>query len=235
MTRIGILAAMPGELKPLVKGWKPIPSQSGCHHWELETQKAKWIAVCSGIGRDAATRAFAAAESGGALTAVLSIGWAGALDAEFAPGAVCNLAQVIDSATGEQFQLAPNDKKFRLITSRRVADAAEKSRLAKAYPGGVLVDMEAATVARLASARGIPCYCIKAVSDGIGERLPDMNPYIGSRGEFHIASFVASILYRPQYWGALIRFGENSRQAAINLGENVRAFLESESYLVQNQ
>jgi adenosylhomocysteine nucleosidase len=235
MTRVGIIAAMPGELKPLVKGWKRIPTTNGTHRWEMESDKGLWIAVCAGIGRDAATHAFAEAASGRPLNAVLSIGWAGSLTSEIAPSAVCNMAQVVDARTGEQFQLVSSNRKLRLITSARVADAGEKSRLAQAYPGGVLVDMEAATVARLATTRGIPCYCIKAVSDAVDERLPDMNPFIGSRGEFRTAAFVASVILRPQYWGALMNFGRNSAMAAANLGENVRAFLESESYLVHNR
>src|SRR5450755_3290728 len=105
MMRVGIIAAMPGELKPLVKGWKRIPTANGTHRWEMESSKGTWIAVCAGIGRDAATRAFAEAESGGPLRAVLSIGWAGSLTKSFSPGAVCNMAQVIDARTGEQFQL----------------------------------------------------------------------------------------------------------------------------------
>lgn len=235
MTRVGIIAAMPGELKPLVKGWKRISTAKGIHRWEQESSKGTWIAVCAGIGRDAATRAFAEAESGGALNAVISIGWAGSLTESLAPGAVCHMAQVIDARTGEQFEMMTTDQKLRLITSARVADTAEKVRLAQAYPGGVLVDMEAATVARLAAMRDIPCYCIKAVSDAVDERLPDMNPFIGSRGEFRTAAFAASVIFRPQVWGALMKFGSNSAKAAVNLGENLRAFLESESYLVYNR
>ncbi len=68
------------------------------------------------------------------------------------------------------------------MTTARIADEAEKRRLAATYPGAVLVDMEGATVARLASMRGIPVYCFKAVSDGLGEMLPDMNPYRRRRG-----------------------------------------------------
>jgi len=235
MTRVGIIAAMPGELKPLVKGWMRIPTAKGIHRWEMESSKGTWIAVCAGIGRDAATRAFAEAERGGPLNAVVSIGWAGSLAKSLEPGTVCNMAQVIDARTGEQFQLVTTNRDLRLITSARVADAAEKARLAQSYPGGVLVDMEAATIARLAVMRDIPCHCIKAVSDAVDERLPDMNPFIGRRGEFRTVAFAASVLFRPQYWPALLNFGRNSAKAAANLGENLRAFLESESYLVHNR
>ena len=46
-----------------------------------------------------------------------------------------------------------------------------KARLAEAYGGAVLVDMEAATVARMAKMRQIPLLCIKGVSDEAGAKL----------------------------------------------------------------
>ncbi len=79
MTRVGIIAAMPGELTPLVKGWRRVPAAKHVWRWEKEERGATWIAVCAGIGRDRATKAFAEAEKDGALSAVLTIGWAGAL------------------------------------------------------------------------------------------------------------------------------------------------------------
>ena len=41
-----------------------------------------------------------------------------------------------------------------------------------------LVDMEAAAIGRLAAMRGIPFYCIKGVSDGLTDNLPDFNRFI---------------------------------------------------------
>ena len=231
MRRIGIIAAMPGELAPLVKGWRRVPAAKHVWHWEKEERGAKWIAVCAGIGRDRATKAFAEAEKDGALSAVLTIGWAGALREGMNAGEVYHLAQILDVRTGEEFQLVSNKRRFLLVTSARIADEAEKRRLAAAYPGAMLVDMEGATVARLASMRGIPVYCFKAVSDGLGDRLPDMNPYLDAEGQFQVAKFAANMAFRPQYWGVLSRFGKNSRRAAVELGKQVSEFLRNEDYL----
>lgn len=231
MIRVGIIAAMPGELAPLVMGWQRVPTPKHVWRWEKEERGARWIAVCAGIGRDRATKAFAEAEKDGALSAVLTIGWAGALREENTGQTVYRLAQIIDARTGEEFQLVSSKRRFRLVTSPRIADETEKRRLAAAYPGAVLVDMEGATVARLASMRGIPVYCFKAVSDGLGDRLPDMNPYVDAEGQFQVARFAASVALRPRYWGALSRFGKNSRKAAVELGKQVSEFLRNEDYL----
>ena len=181
MTRVGIIAAMPGELAPLVKGWERVPTAKHVWRWEKEDRGAKWIAACAGIGRDRATKAFAEAEKDGALSAVLTIGWAGALREGFSAGNEYQVRQIVNAQTGEQFEAVSGGERAGLVTSARIAGEAEKRRLAAAYPGAALVDMEGATVARLASMRRIPVFCFKAVSDGLEDRLPDMNPVRGRR------------------------------------------------------
>jgi len=88
------------------------------------------------------------------------------------------------------------------------------------------VDMEAAAVARLAQMRGIPFYCIKGVSDGLGARLPDFNRFIGLDGQFELLRFVLFVAVRPKYWSELIRMGENSSKASEEMAKAFREFLE---------
>jgi adenosylhomocysteine nucleosidase len=107
-----------------------------------------------------------------------------------------------------------------LVTSQRVADEAEKQRLAAAYGAG-LVDMEAAAVARLAAMRGIPFYAIKGVSDGFRDKLPDFNKFLGPRGEFQLARLILFVLPRPWLWPALVRMGENSRRASQAIAKDL--------------
>ena len=80
--RIGIIAALAGELKPLVRGWEKIPvvRGSGTTVWRRATAEDEVIAVCAGMGSAAAKRAFAAAEFWGTLDVVLSVGLGGRVD-----------------------------------------------------------------------------------------------------------------------------------------------------------
>ena len=64
MTRVAIIAAMPGELKPLVRGW-PHSTRNNVHFWAKRDSEEEWMAACAGTGQSAATRAFAAIEDGG--------------------------------------------------------------------------------------------------------------------------------------------------------------------------
>ena len=149
MTRTAIIAAMPGELKPLVRGW-PHSTRNGVHFWAQRNEEEEWIAACAGAGQAAATRAFAAIEDGGPIDLVFSVGWAGALTPDIAPGSAHNVAGVIDVRTGERFRCDAGAGDLWLVTSPKVADEAEKRRLASAY-NAALVDMEAAAIARLAA------------------------------------------------------------------------------------
>jgi adenosylhomocysteine nucleosidase len=226
--KIGIIAALPGELKPLVRHVPrlPVVRGSGISMWAWERGDIEVVAVCAGMGAAAARRAFTAAEHTGSLDEVLSVGWAGALTEATKVGDCYIPSEVIDVQTGERFDLGSDGE--RCVTTVRVADASEKRRLAATY-GARLVDMEAATVARLAQMRGIPMRCFKAVSDGVYADLPDLNPYINDMGKLRMAGFLAAVAVRPQCWGALLQLGRNSSKAATTLAEVVGAYLETMS------
>jgi adenosylhomocysteine nucleosidase len=219
MTRIAIVAAISGELKPLVRGWQH-ERRNGVHLWRWKSDQGEWVAACAGAGVDAATRAFAEIERDGAVSSVVSIGWAGALTEELEAGRTYWVSGVVDAQTGERFRPAVWDRERWLVTSPKVADEAEKRRLAAAY-GAELVDMEAAAVARLAAMRGVPFYCLKGVSDSLRDHLPDFNRFISDAGQLNVLLFILFVLIRPWYWSVLMRMGENSRKAALGMRERL--------------
>jgi adenosylhomocysteine nucleosidase len=229
MTRVALIAAMPGELKPLVGKW-PHSTRDGVEFWAQRNPDEEWIAACAGAGQDAATKAFAALEDGGPIDLVLSIGWAGALRAGLAAGSAHNMAGVIDARTGERFLCDAGAGDLWLVTSPTVAGEAEKRRLAGTY-NAALVDMEAAAVARLAAMREIPFYCIKGISDSLNDRMPDFNRFIGKSGKFKLGPFILFAALRPWYWPALIRMGENSRKAAQNIYQSLFDFLDERGHI----
>jgi adenosylhomocysteine nucleosidase len=228
--RIAIIAALPGELKPLVKGWRRVTTNDrGIKKWILSREADTWIAVCAGMGANAALRAYATAVSDGPVDMLLSVGWAGSLHPEVLPGTAQVPTIVIDAQTGEQFSLTEGKRKWRLVTTTRVADDAEKLRLAATYRGAVLVDMEAATVARLAEMHGIPLLSIKGVSDAAGATLPDLNPFIDHRGKMRMARFLAYIAIRPRYWPAVLHLGKNSARAANAMRDLILQFMKEKN------
>lgn len=223
MTRTAIIAALPGELKPLVRNW-PHSTRNGILFWAQRNVEEEWIAACAGAGQAAATRAFAAIEDGGPIDLVFSVGWAGALIPGLAPGSAHNVAGVIDTRTGERFCCDAGAGGLWLATSPAVAGEKEKLRLAASY-SAAMVDMEAAAIARLAAMRDMPFYAIKGVSDSLHDRLPDLNRFITPQGQFQTGRFALFAALRPIYWPALIKMGENSRKASQNIAESLLAFL----------
>jgi adenosylhomocysteine nucleosidase len=252
--RAAIIAAMAGELKPLVRGWQH-ESRNGVDLWrwgfvEDDGNPGEWVAACAGAGVVAATRAFAEVEKDGPVSFVISTGWAGALSEEFKPGRAYRVSEVVDARTGERFETDSEDRLPRsqnrdpsassgqalghpgvcLVTSSTVAGPAEKQRLATAYGAG-MVDMEASAVARLAGMRQIPLACAKGISDGFADRLPDFNRFISDRGKFQLVRFIVFVLFRPWYWPALIRMGENSRKAVQGIRETLLDILDDKGLI----
>ncbi len=228
MTRVAIIAAFPGELKPLVRAW-PHSTRDGIHFWAQRNEEEEWIAACAGTGQAAAARAFAAIEDGGPIDLVFSVGWAGALRPDIAPGTAHNVAGVVDVETNKRFRCEAGAGEFWLATSPRVVGQHDKELLSIDYYAA-LVDMEAAAIARLAKARDLPFYCIKGVSDGLTDRLPDFNRFLSGIGQIKHFRLLLYALLRPIYWPALIQMGENSRKASQKIAECLLDFLDERGH-----
>lgn len=226
MRRIGIIAAMPAELRPLVREWPRTDQVFVGHIGSIEC-----FAACEGMGGAAAMRSFAALRAAADdLDAVISYGWAGAISCGIKPPEVHQIAEVVDARTGERFPTdAPHrgpGAPLRLVTLDHVATLAEKRPLAERYRAS-LVDMEAATVGRLARAHGIRFLCLRGISDGSTDPLPDLNPFITPYGEFRTAAFALHAMLRPRTWAPLAQLGRQSRVAAEGLAQALPRLLTS--------
>jgi adenosylhomocysteine nucleosidase len=214
--RIGIVAALRRELAPLVRGWEKHDNL-----WFGRIGSREAVAACAGMGAAAATRACERLLAANHLESIVSIGYAGSLSCGLRPPQACAICQVIDAGTGERFSASPEGQ--RLITLDRVAGPEEKRRLAEQHQV-VLVDMEAAAVARFAREHRLRFLCFKAVSDGPNEKLPDFNRFTGPDGQLRMISLALWSATHPRYWGAFWRLGRNSRRAAAELAILVSHF-----------
>src|SRR6201996_95275 len=226
---IAIVAALEGELKPFVDGarkWKRRQPTEGCSVWEYRHADGCWIAACAGMGGVRAALAFAETEKVAAIDVVCSVGWAGALDDAIRAESVSSVSVVIDTKTGERLRPADSRPEWPVLaTTSRVADKREKQRLAASYGAG-LVDMEAAAIARIAQGKGIPFYCLKAVSDDTQAQLPDLNPFIAESGHLKMVPFLTHVAVRPSSWPGLMKLGRHSSAAAKNLADALYEWLD---------
>lgn len=216
-----LIAAMPGELAPLTRSWPALATVDGVAAYQHPSTTI--LAFHAGMGATHATRAFARAQQVCEPRAVYSVGWVGGLVATAHAGNVLRADAVRDLATGELFQCTPSDWATHgtLLTARRVAAREHKLELASRYPDARMVDMEAATVARLAAAHGLPFRSVKAVSDALIDELPDLNPFVRDDGTFAQASFALHVAMRPRHWADVARFGKQAKLAAQNLCDSL--------------
>jgi adenosylhomocysteine nucleosidase len=221
MSRVAIIAALPGELKPLVQGWQSVPlpdARKGQAAWGSRVDGVDCVAVCGGVGSEAAAQACHLSAQGGALDAIVSVGWSGALSCGIHPGNAYAVNEVVDALTGEHFAThfplpEGSGVPLRLVTTDHIVQYAEKRQLAGLYQA-VMVDMEAVTVARFALSKNIPFYCLKAISDEIADILPDFGRYTDSEGHLRVAPLLGHVAVRPKYWSAMLRMGQNAKSGA---------------------
>ncbi len=214
MNRIALIAAFPGELKPLVQGWE---RRGGLFVGHIGPHEA--IAAAAGMGADAAVRACEAVRAQGGVDTLISMGWAGSLSCGLRPPDAVAVREVVDAASGERFATGSAQGQ-RLVTLNHVAAAPEKRRLAEKYQAA-LVDMEAGAVAQFARTRGFSFYCFKGITDGPNDKLPDFARFTGADSQLRMGSFLLWSLLHPQSWSVLGRLGKNSREAAARLAEMV--------------
>ena len=152
----------------------------------------------------------------GAVEMLVNTGLAGGCDPELEVGAVVRAGVVVDVRSGERFAGLEGDRT--LVTTQAIASVHEKQRLFASY-GAALVDMEAATVARLAQMRGVGFCAIKGVSDAHDFELESLSRFASPRGHFRTGAFALHTALRPHKWGAAMQLGSGSQKALRALTE----------------
>jgi nucleoside phosphorylase len=175
---------------------------------------------------EVAIRAVSAAElSASRLEAVVSVGFCGALDASLKIDQIVVGSAVLDAGTGqsEGCDLACEAGEFvtvgPLISQDRIATTSEeKQRLAGS--GAIAVEMEAAGVLARTKRAGLPCYCIKVVTDTAEEGFAlDLNALRTTEGRIARGKIVVHALTHPSVLPELFRLKRKSERAAKVLGD----------------
>jgi len=221
-----IIAALPREISALVKGWqrRDLPGRVAVY------TDGRAVVACAGMGGARAARAVEAAMAAMPVTALISAGVAGACDPALRVGEIVCAGVVIDSRTGERFGSTQSDGPHServLVTGDAVAGVREKARLFASYHAAA-VDMEAATVARLARAHGLPFRAIKAISDeaDFEMEMEGLSRFATADGQFREVAFALHTALRPSQWGKAIALARNSGGAIRALTAALRAELD---------
>jgi adenosylhomocysteine nucleosidase len=211
---LAIIAALPREIASLVRGTRPDSAllPSGIHLYRLP----KAIVVAAGMGSSRVTTAIQAALAAAPISTLISVGLAGSCTESLPAGTCIDVTTVVDTRTGERFATLVSGEPHILATTETIASIHEKARLAATYGAG-LVDMEAATVARLATAHGIGFRAIKGISDAHDFELASLSRFSGTHGSFRTGAFALHTALRPHTWSKAARLGRESNRALEHL------------------
>jgi nucleoside phosphorylase len=181
------------------------------------------LLVANGAGARRAAAAVEAALTGFRPDALASIGLCGALSPELKPTDIVVATEVIHNEI--RYPTAPlhcvrPHARGAVRTIGYVAQTAEEKRLLQST-GALAVEMEAGAVAASAKAKGLPFFCIKAVSDLANETLAiELNGGLRPDGHFDTIRLLGSTLRHPLIRvPELLRLWRRATRAADSLGD----------------
>jgi len=236
---IGIIVAMPEEIRPLLKG---IPSvvrdRIGTFPVYRFTQKNRqYVIIESGIGAD---RALAAAQ---ALTETLqpelliSMGFGGGVSDGLTAGDIVigtrflvHMGENMIEETGVKVTPLPAAlTRQKAIGGCSIAEGTiissasvqAKTAIAELMPGDVrrgVVDMETCAIARFATLTRMPLMAIRSISDGLDEELGfTMDEFMDDSMRVNVVKVFMTVARRPWIIPQLYRLSCNTRKAGRNL------------------
>ncbi|HZD93172.1 MAG TPA: hypothetical protein VE133_02900 [Candidatus Sulfotelmatobacter sp.] len=231
MSRTVIIAAMEREVKPLVQGWQQSSISDGSRSFHV-FERDELIVVISGIGRKHAEAASRAALTQYRPAQLVSAGVAGALIRSMKAGSVVTPNIVVDAADGVEYRCSFEPGAVVgggvLVTADEIADADTKKKLVDGFHA-LVVDMEAAAVARVAAEARLDFRCIKAISDETDFVIPPLRQFVDAEGNFLASRFALWTMLRPWRWANVAELGRNSAKAANALCEWLRKHLMARS------
>ena len=163
-------------------------------------------------------------------------GFAGGLHPDLPVGAVCFTASAREISSGQVFHFRFPDKLIDFMTQNGIrpvlglsAEQPGNKRTLSALAAGqtAVLDMETATMARMAFQNKIPFVCFRAVSDALDHDLGfDLSDIADERGRIRLTGVLVAVIRKPATLKAFYLSWRRSRRAAKNLCRSVAAFLE---------
>ncbi len=230
--KIAIIAAYPGEIRPLVKGWERSTLRAGGTRLR-RFQRGRAIATYGGMGAGPIQQACRALVECWHPDLLISAGWAGGLRPELKTGAIVVPETVIEIADGRAFRSFCGAGI--LVTGTAVASPQAKRELAARFSAQA-IDMEAAAVGAVAQEAAVKFLAVKAIFDEHGFPLPAFERFHNSRGRFRYGRFLAHAALRPALWPKLGLMQRRASEAAQALSAFLEKLLASDTLIeIQQQ
>jgi adenosylhomocysteine nucleosidase len=180
--------------------------------------------VVTGMGAGNAAPAVERALRARRQDLVLTCGFAGGLRPGLAAGTVVFAEDGAAGLGGTLSRLGALPGRFH-CSSRIACTAREKEQLYR-ETGADAVEMESEAVRQLCRARNVPSATIRVVSDPAEEDLPlNFNALMNERCELQYGKLACAVLREPGSIARLIRFGGQTRRAALKLAQTLQDLL----------
>src|SRR5438128_195476 len=221
--RIGIIAPMPNELRPVVRmlGLTRTGELGGLPLYTGTVGDNEVVATRTGIGPPLALEATARLLSAMSVDRVVVTGIAGGIEPVSAVGDLIVPEEVVDAGTGERFRAtAPAGISVQGLI--RTGDGSDyeltHEEIAQLRDDGVVaLDMETAAIARVCQQRNVPWVAFRAISDMAGDETirpvvmtlvnPDGSPKLGRGALF--------LLRHPWKVVRMMSLGRDAQRAAV--------------------
>jgi nucleoside phosphorylase len=177
---VGVLCALPHELGGLAAHTRDSRRRQGLDVLDLDLDGVRCLACVGGVGKVMAARAASILIAEGVDRALLVVGTCGGLRQNLVPGTLvhCAIAAQVDLAHrhGREVaadealraawrRVAPGVEGWFLTADRPVLSLWRRVRLARAFSGPCVADMETAAAAAVAREAGVPWAGLRAVTD----------------------------------------------------------------------
>ncbi len=162
-------------------------------------------------------------------TLVISAGFSGAVVSDLGVGDLVVADEVCDAdgvCRRTTWPIAAvRHQRGRLLTVPQIIGRPEEKRRLGVRSGAVAVDMETAVVARLCGEAGVPCGCVRAISDDVNTHLSEHLLAILQGGGVQPARLLAALARHPSLIVELLRLAAHTRKAARNLAAGLEDLL----------
>ena len=237
---IGIIIAMPEEIKPLLKGAPQVVREKiGMFPVYRFTQNNRqFVIIESGIGAD---RALAAAQ---ALTEALnpelliSMGFAGGISDGLKAGDIVigtsflahkgermieetgvRIAPLLEALVGKTYNAGFSIAEGTIISTASVQSKTVIAGQIPSYVKRAVVDMETCAIVRFATITRTPLIAIRSISDGLDEELSfSMDEFMDRSMQVNVLKVCLTVVRKPWIIPQLYRLSRNTRKAGKNLG-----------------
>ena len=249
---IGLIAAMPEEIKPLLSRVGPVERDkvAGFNLYRFSIGRRKVCLIESGMGLTRGASATHTLIAKANPDIILNFGFAGAVTAGAEVGDLVVATRILlhrdrlfSEQSGIPAELAERlvealgkgcrDKTLRIHrgTCVTASQIRKKSEVAKLLPAGTacpVLDMETAAVARVAAKEKVPFLAVRAISDGADEELGFTIEEFTDR-EMNIRPWkvVLTMARKPWIIPQLVRLAQNAKRAGKNLACAVTALIET--------